>query len=264
MTEVIKSENYYGYVYIIIDKKYNKIYVGHKKGLIEDSPNYYGSGKLIRRIKKARGTFFLEKRILGICSSRKELLKCETECKLFFNALDSKYGYNIKLEDEGAWGCGFSDEHRKNLSIAQKGRDVWNTGLTKDTDVRMLLLAENRKGMQFSEEHKTNLSKAAKKRTNRPKGYVGWKRGLTKETDDRVKKHSEAMKGHEISDETKRKISEKNKGKHLTEETKQKIGAKSKGRIHTDETKQKMSIAHTGKKHTEESKAKMRKRFNHD
>lgn len=92
---------YYGYIYITIDQKKNKVYVGQKKGKIEDSEDYFGSGKIIQAIIKKRGTYFLKKTILGVCYSKEELTFWETECKYFFNAFDKKYGYNIAIKDDG-------------------------------------------------------------------------------------------------------------------------------------------------------------------
>jgi len=145
------TSEYYGYVYLIMDQKHNKVYVGQKKGLVEDSENYFGSGTIILRIQNKRGIYFLKKIILGVCYSKEELTICETECKHFFNAFDIKYGYNILESDYGGdtftnnpdkerlreqhrqnalLGVTlknkdrvFSDEYRKNLSDAIRGRE---------------------------------------------------------------------------------------------------------------------------------------------
>jgi group I intron endonuclease len=95
------SQEPYGYIYLILDQKENKVYIGQKKGLPENSKNYFGSGTIIRNIIKKRGTYFLKKIILGFCYSRDEILQKETECKYFFNAFDRKYGYNIAISDNG-------------------------------------------------------------------------------------------------------------------------------------------------------------------
>lgn len=92
---------YYGYVYCTFDQKENKVYIGQKSGDPKLSTNYFGSGTIIKKIIKSRGTYFLKKNILGFCKTREELLYCETECKYFFNAFDRKYGYNIAVSDKG-------------------------------------------------------------------------------------------------------------------------------------------------------------------
>jgi hypothetical protein len=232
--EYLKQTDYFGYVYLIIDQKQNKLYIGHKTGLVENSEKYYGSGKIIRRIIKSRGTYLLKKIILGVCYSRKELLACETECKLFFDALNPKYGYNKKLEDEGAWGIDFTEEHRKNLSKGQKGRSVWNKGLTKEKDERVKKLSESRIGVPLSKEHKNNISKSNKGIPKNTKGKPGWRRGLTKETDERIRKYSEARKGHEVSEETKRKIGLKSAIHKHSIETKKKLGDQKRNKTYEE------------------------------
>ena len=94
------TNKYYGYVYLTIDQKHDLVYIGQKKGKVEKSKNYYGSGTIIQRIKKRRGIYFFKKIILGVCYSYKELSECEIECKLFFNSLNYLYGYNIILKDK--------------------------------------------------------------------------------------------------------------------------------------------------------------------
>lgn len=96
-----EQEDYYGYIYIILDQKHNKVYVGQKKGRIENSKNYFGSGTIISNIIKDRGEYFLKKTVLGVCYSKEELKYWETECKHFFNAFDRNYGYNIAIIDDG-------------------------------------------------------------------------------------------------------------------------------------------------------------------
>jgi len=97
----IQETDYYGYIYVTLDQKTNKIYVGQKKGKIEKSENYYGSGTIISNILKDRGNYFLKKTVLGVCYSREELKFWETECKYFFNVFDRNYGYNIAIVDYG-------------------------------------------------------------------------------------------------------------------------------------------------------------------
>lgn len=91
------NQNYYGYIYLIYDQKNKKIYIGQKKGKIEKSINYYGSGKKIKDIIKSRGAYFLKKSVLGVCCSKEELNKAEIECIEFFNSTNTIYGYNIVL-----------------------------------------------------------------------------------------------------------------------------------------------------------------------
>ena len=66
-------KEYHGYIYLTLDQKRNKIYIGQSTKRIEDSLDYFGSGKIIQRIIKSRGIYFLKKIILGTCNSQEEL-----------------------------------------------------------------------------------------------------------------------------------------------------------------------------------------------
>ena len=74
-----------------------------------------------------------------------------------------------------------SEEYKRKMSEACKGRTAWNKGKT------------------FSEEYKRNMSELMKGRTFSEE----WKRKL-----------SESQKGKKLSEEAKRKLSEARKGKH--------------------------------------------------
>ncbi len=208
------TSEYYGYVYLTIDQKHNKVYVGRKKGKVERTKKYFGSGKIIFNIRKLRGTYFLKKIILGVCYNSIELEKCEVECKLFFNALNKLYGYNIILEEGG-----------KELP---KGKIPWNKGLTKETDERIargaLNNSESQKGKKLSIETCSKMGEAKK-------GRLPWNTGLTKENNESLKQMSEAKTGKNLTEEHKKKIGESGKGRKHTEETKLKISKKRKGHI---------------------------------
>jgi len=115
------TPKYYGYIYVIKDHLNNKIYIGKRKGHIEKSRNYFGGGKIIKKIIKKR-KYHLEKIILGVCTSKFKLNECEKYCIAFFNSNNKLYGYNLSSGgDGGAAGIKrkFSDEHRKKLSEAK-------------------------------------------------------------------------------------------------------------------------------------------------
>jgi hypothetical protein len=52
----------------------------------------------------------------------------------------------------------YTEDSKREMSEAGMGRIPWNKGLTKNTDVRLRKLSEQRKGMKFSKEHRQNLS----------------------------------------------------------------------------------------------------------
>ena len=85
-----------------------------------------------------------------------------------------------------------TEEHRKNLSLAAKGRK-----LTVETKKKMSLAKKGKKMPPFTEEHKKKLSLAGKGR---------------KVTEETRKKQSLANKGRKLTEETKKNLSLANKG----------------------------------------------------
>lgn len=171
----------YGYVYVTIDQKENKVYVGQTTKEIEEE--YYGSGTIIRRIIQKRGTFFLKRLVLGFCYSREELLECELECKHFFNSLNPLYGYNIALKD---FGGDVLSNHPDRDRIIQtnygkwKGRHHSEESRQKISKTRKIILSDpairanmnqDKKGKPRSEEERMNIS-------NGLKGHIPWNKGL--------------------------------------------------------------------------------------
>ena len=97
----------------------------------------------------------------------------------------------------------------------KKGYIPWNTGLTKDTDERLLKRSLRMKGIplpydsaNMTEEHKRKLSESLK-------GKTPWNKGIprSQETKDKISKTKTGVKMGPLSDETKRKLSLINKGR---------------------------------------------------
>jgi hypothetical protein len=187
--------NYYGYIYLIVDHFHNKVYVGKRKGLIEQSKNYYGGGKIIKAIPK----HYLQKIILGVCNSKEELNSAEIECIYFYrsygsdgNNIDFIYGYNLsKGGDGGVNGYKrgpLTEEHRQKLREAKLKNP---TRFWKDK--------------HFSKEHLNKLS-------NSHKGIKQPTNGKTYE--EIFGDKAEIMR---------KKCRNKNAGKHITKEHKMKI-----------------------------------------
>lgn len=106
------AKEIFGYIYLIIDHLENKLYVGQKIGGPEKTKYYFGSGLIIKNIIKKRGKVHLEKRIIGVCYSQKELTNAEQECIYFFRTFgsdgkhyDEIYGYNLTSKG-GCYGKG--------------------------------------------------------------------------------------------------------------------------------------------------------------
>ena len=114
-----------------------------------------------------------------------------------------KEGYNVKPKRV------FSEEHKKNLRLGQKGRTYKGVTASEESRLKMSLA---KKGKKFSEEHKKNMSLVR----------IGGKH-----SEETKKKMSLAQMGHKHSEETKEKIRLANKGNigaaKLTEEQAQYI-----------------------------------------
>ena len=120
---------------------------------------------------------------------------------------------------EGPSGAIISDETRRRMSEAHKGRNV-----SEETKIKLSVASKNP-----SEETRRKMSE--------------WIR--SEETRIKI---SEASKGHNVSEETRRKISEAHKGHTVSEETKRKLSEARKGKTHSEETKRKISEANKDKR----------------
>jgi len=135
----------YGYIYLIYDHFHNHCYIGQKKGLVEKTTDYFGSGKIIFSIIKKR-KHHLEKRILGYCETKEELDEAEKVCVEFYQSNDRRYGYNITTGGSGGSfkginkGRNFSNEHKSKLSQKRRLRII--SGATKHK------ISESLKGKQ--------------------------------------------------------------------------------------------------------------------
>jgi len=227
------QKDYFGYIYATLDQKHNLLYIGQKKGLVEDSEDYFGSGSIIKKKIKSRGVYFLKRRVLGVCYSKEELTKCETECKLFFNVLDKKYGYNIILEDTG--GDTLSnhpdkEEIIKKVVATRKKRDNYpKKGEVFFTEEHKRNISIARSGTKLSEDHKQSISDSMKGEKNHFYGK--------KHTEESLKKISDSLKGKGTSDWQKKRVSETHLGIPLLEEHKNKISDALKMDINLEEIK---------------------------
>ncbi len=156
-----------------------------------------------------------------------------------------------------------TDEHKKNLSLAKKGKKTgqvpWNKGRTGVyTEESLKKMSDHSKGKPKSPEHCKNISLATKGK----KGHAPWNKGVPC-TEERKRKLSNTTKGRPgkpCAEETKKKLSKLNMGalnpnfgKPKSEETKEKMSESQKGkRKHPlqKETCKKMSATRTGLKRT--------------
>lgn len=160
-----------------------------------------------------------------------------------------------KKLSEARKGKKLSDEHKRNLSKANKGENNPMYGVRlygKDnpfygkhhTDETKRKISEANKGNKtwlgksLSEEHKKKISESRK-------GIIPWNKGLTKETDERIQKYGEKIskvqKGKKLSEEHKRKLSEVRKGKEFSEEHKKHLSESLKEAYNNPELREKIS-----------------------
>jgi len=189
------QKDYYGYIYLTLDQKYNRVYIGQKAELVEKTTWYYGGGKIIRDKINGRGTYFFKKIILGVCFSKEDLAECEIECKLFFDALNPLYGYNVILEERG-WDV--VNEHPNKEEIIKK---IVKTRREKDNYRKKgeITMSEGSKkkisiintGKKRTEEHKKKMSEKAQGKNNPMYGrplYSVWLEKYGKEEADKREK----------------------------------------------------------------------------
>ena len=224
-----------GYIYLITDTTNNMKYVGqhhyNKEGELD--PNYHGSGIIISRIYKERPET-LKEEYIKTCYSDSEMNSDEQYYIKLFKTLYPN-GYNLT---EGGDGCVASEETRKKISVSLKGKTLSEEHRRK--------LSEAKKGRPSCMLGKKHSEETKRKMKGKH---------LSEET---RRKLSESHKGNKHSEETKKKMSESHKGKniwmkgkHLSEETKKKMSEALKGKPsgmlgkkHSEETKKKMSEAH--------------------
>lgn len=145
--------------------------------------------------------------------------------------------YNIVLDVKAPMrGLSHSDETRKKISLAQKGKP-------------------------FNDEHLRNLREANKYKSEEHRQKLRDVNLGKKHTDETKQKISELSQN--MSEETKRKIGEKSKGnthnigRVHTDETKHKISLANKGKTISDEQRQQISAANKGSKRTDEQRKRM-------
>lgn len=153
-------------IYLIKDRLHNRCYVGQKKGQIEKSKDYFGSGKIISKICLKR-KHHLEKIILGYCGTRETLNEAEKVCIEFYQSNDKRYGYNLASGGEG----GFVG---KVWNKGKKCPPSWNKGLTKLSHKSLA-----KQGQTYKDNYAKGLIKNAwKGKTSNRKGCVPWNKGI--------------------------------------------------------------------------------------
>jgi len=148
-------------------------------------------------------------------------------------------------------GAVLSEEHRRKISEAHKGKSVPEETKHKISETRKKQGSPWLKGKRLSEETKRKISEAVMgnqhtlglKHTAEARRNMSEARKGKTHSEETKRKMSEAHRGHAVSEEARRKISAALKGKKVSGETRRKISEANKGRRHTDKTKRKVSAA---------------------
>lgn len=144
---------------------------------------------------------------------------------------------NLTAGGDGQVGVTFSEEHRRKLSEAQKGKP--REPLPPEARQRV---AEGNRGKRRSEETRRRMSES---RMGKP---------MREEVKEKLR---QANTGKSLSPEARRKISEANKGREVSEDERQRIGERYRGINLSEETRRKLSEAHKGQTYSAEAMRKM-------
>jgi hypothetical protein len=157
--------------------------------------------------------FPTRKRILKLFDFREDAEQHEIYLHILRNvAVSRRYANRAKHTSTGfsTFGINLSDEHRRKLSEAKKGK----------------------RRKPFTDETRRKISESSKGRSL---------------SDETRKKLSLIRTGKTLSDEHKRKIGEASKGRVLSDEGRRKIGEASKAKKHSEDARRKISEARKGK-----------------
>lgn len=195
------------YVYCIINKVNNRMYVGKMSKSVKDSKSYMGSGTLIKKAIKKYGRENFVKEILEENVAKEQLSLREM---FWIQKLNTKLpnGYNLTDGGEGFIGL------KKTKQQIEKQRQAM-IGKKASVETRKKM-SDSHKGKERSSEHASNLSKALTGRKLSP---------------EHVKKVADGNRGKKLSEEQKRMISEFHKGRPTSEETKVKMSLANKAKV---------------------------------
>jgi len=234
------------YIYKIENKLNGKVYIGQSTKSVDDSDDYYGSGKLIQMAIKKYGLENFDKTILCECVSRAELDENEIYYIQKYNSIEC--GYNIS-----AGGNGGNLGEYVNKQISETVKLLWESGRYSNVDFSTCKL-----GRCVSESTKQKISEAQL-------GENGYWYGKTF-TDETKRKISDAVvrrfqipnersKFIEIMkrDDVRKKLSEANIGK-----TPWNAG---KTDVYSDETIAKMRQSAINKNISEETEMERRRKI---
>ena len=201
--------HYYTYAYLREDK--TPYYIGKGKGY-----RIYRKDRRIKPPKDKSRIIFLKKNL-----TEEEAFKHEIYMIDVLGRKDLGTGILHNRSDGGEGVSGFihSEKTKIKMSEARKGEKNYNYGKTFSEETRRKL-SDAQKGRTHSEETKIKMSEAKK-------GENHYLYGKTHSEETKIKM-SETQKGKTFSEEHRRKLSEANK--NPSEETRRKLSEVNKGR----------------------------------
>lgn len=229
----------------------HKIYIGissrsaKKRLSAHTSPS---TKSLIATAIRKHGNPILE--VLYETDSWEELCNKEVEYIAAYNSI-APNGYNISLGGEGSLGVLKSEETRRKMSNALKGRTLTEAQLNH---LRYMQSLNVGKPCKESTRVKISMAQKGKVVSDKTKAKLKEVNIGRKHSNETKNKISEGLRGRVCTKETRAKLSEAHKnrpneiklkymGRIVSKDTRQKIGDKHRGKVVTKEAKQKMSDA---------------------
>jgi len=174
------------YIYKITNDINGKSYIGLKTKTVEESEDYYGSGKLINQAIDKHGKENFTKEILERNINSHEILNDQEIYWIeYFDTFNK--GYNLTKGGQGNLGRVTSEKTKKKQSEAIKIRQFKNP-MSEETKRKISEAAKLRKGRSVSEETRKKLADSQR---GRVKGQ------------EELDKMRKAMTGRKHTDETK-------------------------------------------------------------
>ena len=112
----------HGFIYITTNLVNGKRYVG-KRQFTQGWKRYLGSGKIFQKALKKYKRENFKRDIICICYSPEELNKSEYDISVFFDVVKSNSWYNVVLGGGGMSGYHLTDEAKKKVGDANRGRN---------------------------------------------------------------------------------------------------------------------------------------------
>ena len=226
-------KRFYTYAYLREDG--TPYYIG--KGT--DSRLHIKSGRKIKPPKDKSKIIFLKQNL-----TEEEAFKHEIYMISIFGRKDLGTGilYNLTNGGEGMSGIVMSDETKKKIGIAGRGR--------KHSEESRKKISEKQKGKYIPDESRLKMSEIqkGKKLTEKTKEKIGIAGKGRKHSEETKQKLRDLNKGKTLTEEHRKKLSEAHKGKSLTEEHRKKIAEGLKGKTFTKERIEKLKAAASSKR----------------